>query len=111
MSKSFCPRLAQYSCGGANLWASGHQPSRTEHGREEKWQSQRESQAKKADEVARRSTPFRGEGIHREPKCCYVVTRPSEVARACGTPHSLIITWPDVSERTLRANRCAHESR
>ncbi len=37
--------------------------------------------------------------------------KPSEVAKASGTPNSLIVTCSDVETRALRASRSCHERR
>jgi hypothetical protein len=115
------PRIAQRGCGRAHRCASGHQPPRTGPCREEMRQSEgkrsqnerrkRETEEKKADEVARRRTPFPGEGIHRSPTDGDMVSRPSEVVKASGTPTSVILTREAPGARAFRVSRSCHERR
>src|SRR5207245_7146067 len=61
----------------------------------------------------RRKGLFREEkgALHHVSGPAQLVGRPRNVARASGTPKSLILTRLAVGARALRANRSAHESR
>ena len=71
----------------------------------------RDSQEKRPEGFTRRSKLVREEGTQRLSRQCYTVTKPSEMAKASGTPNNLIVTWLAVGTRTFRARRSAHERR
>src|SRR5713226_4813193 len=76
--------------------------------RREEW---RISQEKRPEGSTRRRKLVREERTQRLSKRCYTIAKPSAVAKPAGTPNSLIVTWPEASERTLRARRAVHERR
>jgi hypothetical protein len=54
---------------------------------------------------------LRGKGTLDSSSTVQAVAKPSEVAKAAGTPNRLIVTRPAVGARALRASRSAHKKR
>lgn len=66
---------------------------------------------KRAGGSPRRSQLVREEGRHRLSGQSQAVAKPSEAAKAAGTPNNRIVTCPAVETRALRASRSCQQRR